>query len=916
MATLTAPSGRKYTWNKPGDPTKQDMDALVAYDSSVTKPAMGDLKVADIDPMQQAVKDSANVASAPFVPPPASPGGYPTREVSARDKEMLAMGAGVLASAPLAPVAGAGALATLGSLALGGAVAGGASALTAGALSEKGISPGEVVKETAIGAGVGLFMHPLAKAIGYAARVGGQLFSSGPDKLRRVGAAMFSPKAPHPGTMEAAQARNVIQQTTGVDVPMGVGEAIGNPSLASQLVAAHPEAELTMEARDALKRTIVFTATSLRNAGASSDDLAKETVRVLQAEVGRISKPAEQAVSDLSKELHSSIKKGFDEVLNEAITVIPGTSATPLSAGTRIKDALSQGYKEFKSTDAVNYNAARALPEHKSLVIGTTNTRSWANSLEDSTVQKLKEEAPEELSMLLDEFEKPMSSSTAAAAPTAGGAIPSFLPEGTQKIVGGVKQLSDEQTLQAMRNLRTKIGDSIDDSAILPGLSEREKKAAYAAVTKDIDSAIDSLPTGELKAAYQKANTYHKTHVDRFLGRSTQSAMKDVGAAGGMSPENLASKLLGKDGSTQLSLLRESAGPTHAPAITDASREFLFNHVSKDAKNSVTGDLSVGSLVKGIDNLSPEIQSEFFPGLAVVKRAANREAALLDVKPDVVLKTLDIDPDLLQKAFQGDAKQVADKLQAAVKASSKAQQIFKGTVMDALRDGNTTGLSDAVARNPAKFVRTVLDGGTFSPDQTKRAMDAIFREHPVVGGQLQFQLVDDLLSTYTSAEGINVQRLLQDLKPEGKFSKSGAVREHIKAVLGDGTFSQLESSVKALAALDKVGSTITPQSPLIEVAAKGVGGLLGGIAGPAIHAGSIGVGNAFGWMSRLAPRIRYRVAATILTTPELRQLASQPISRISMDKVGEIASATARAIAAAEGSDSPDIYELQNSVAK
>ena len=901
-------------------PTQEDVAEIFASRTTAQAPqGMGDVKASEADPaMQQAVAESATVAGG-FVAPPASPGGYPTREVSARDKELFATGAGMLAAAPIIPAAGAGALATLGSMALGGAVSGGASALATEAMAdaprEGGLlgSAGRVAKEAALGGLLGGATYPVAKLIGEAARIGGRLFAQGP---KAAAAALFSPKAPHPGAMEANQARNIIQTSTGIEVPMGVGEAIGNPSLASELSAAHPEAELTQEARDALKRTIVFTATNLRNAGASSDDLAKETVRVLQSEVGKISKPAETAISELSGELHASIKKGFDEISNEAAALVPGTAATPAIAGTRIKEALNRGYGEFKAIDAENYGAARALPEHKSLKVGTENTRAWANSLEDTTVQKLKEESPQEFSLIVDQFGGGIPQAGAEQAAAAGGAVPSFLPEGTQKIVGGVKQMSEEQSLQAMRNLRTKIGDSIDDSTILPGLSDREKKAAYAAVTQDINDAVDALPDGALKAAYQKANAYHAQNVDRFIGKSTESALKGVGAAGGISPENLANKLLSADAATQLKLLRDAAGPTHAADVTNTAREFLFNHVGEAARNSTTGELSVGSMVSRISKLSPEIQAEFFPGLGALKKAANREAALLGLKPDSVIKTLEVDPDLLQQALQGDAKLVAEKLQAAVKASTKAQQTFKGTIMDALRQGNTTELSDAVARNPAKFVRTVLDGGSFSPDQTKRAMDAIFREHPVVGGQLQFQLVDDLLSSYTSAEGINVQRLLADLKPEGRLEKSGILREHVRAVLGDGTFSQLESSVKALAALDKVGSTLTPQSPLIEVAAKGVGGLLGSVAGPAVHAGSIGSANAAAWLARLAPRLRYRVAATILTTPELRQIASQPINRVTVDRLNEIAAATAKAIAASDGEDSPDIYELQTSITR
>jgi len=68
MAEITSPSGRVYQWNKPTPPTKDDIDALVAYDSSVggtpSTSAQPSTPVADpgsAEQLQKAVNQSASV---------------------------------------------------------------------------------------------------------------------------------------------------------------------------------------------------------------------------------------------------------------------------------------------------------------------------------------------------------------------------------------------------------------------------------------------------------------------------------------------------------------------------------------------------------------------------------------------------------------------------------------------------------------------------------------------------------------------------------------------------------------------------------------------------------------------------------------------------------------------------------------
>jgi hypothetical protein len=65
-------------------------------------------------------------------------------------------------------------------------------------------------------------------------------------------------------------------------------------------------------------------------------------------------------------------------------------------------------------------------------------------------------------------------------------------------------------------------------------------------------------------------------------------------------------------------------------------------------------------------------------------------------------------------------------------------------------------------------------------------------------------------------------------------------------------------------------------------------------------------------MVKLAPRIKYKVASYVLSTPQLRELAMKPIGRFSKEELNAVLRGTAAAIASTEGEDSPDIDELQN----
>lgn len=955
MATFTSPSGREYQWNKDTPPTQADVDAIVAYDAQVSsgqgQPSIGELRrregsgeiaaavpqtvqqaaqsltpatdsVASPSAFEKLVSEFGKTGSLGYEMPPMTQYGTPEREAEAKGyikgiKTAAPIAAGIIGSELAAPAVAAKELPWMMAQFAGQGAAGGLAQQTTEEIGA-GLQPGaagRVGMATAESATLGPIAATVARYAPVGIEMASEAFKSGADRLKRIGAVMFKPAfKPSLDAINANEARGLISSVTGIDVPVGVAEAIGDPEIANYIAKTPIGAEIPDQVKDQLKRQVAFSAMRMKNSQISAEDLAKDTIGILKGELGAVSKPAENAINSISNQLAPALRNAFDEIQNSAKALIPNTAATPTTLGNKLKSLVKSGYDKFKETDTINFNAVKANPLYREVKVQPSAIKDWADELEASTVQMYKA-SPEETTRILNQFGDPYNVQEVIKDTKA---IPSMLPEGTRAYVGAVGNMADAQSIDSLRRMRTMVGESIGQQNVLPGLSDAAKKRLYTAITQDINSTVESLPTSTLKDALKKANDFHRENVDKFVFKRIENIINPTGEAGGATPASIMSKLESKDASTYLDEIYSAARPEDVPAINSTIGEYLFNQIGNGAKNSVTGEVSIGKVIQGIEKLSPEIQKKFFPNIEIVKSLAQREEFLGKIKPESVVKNLEIDTVALIEALNGDrtkVRAVMGSIENALKQSEKLNQQLKGTVLGALSKNSTTEVADAVVKDPVRFVRSITDG-TYTTDQITKTFNLIARENPELAGQLQFSYLDDLFNTYGKGGGINVTQLVKDMASESAIGKAGPLRARTEAILGSGKTSNLETILGALAKLDKAASNVTERSPLIEVIARGGGAVAGEMLGSTARVGPIGMANQAFALSKLVPQLKYNIAASMLATPELRQIAMKPISQITRDEMNVVLRNTIQFAGAKLGPDAPELSELKSQVIK
>lgn len=725
----------------------------------------------------------------------------------------------------------------------------------------------------------------------------------------RAKATFFRPRySPRVGSLETSQIRDTIESSTGVRVPVGVAEAIGEPGLVEAIKNAPVGAEVTPQHMESLKRLIVLNATELggKNTGITTDELAKSAVDILRNRLGAVSKPYEDAIATLSAQLKPSIDKGLSYVQNEANALIPGTASTPSFLGNKFRELQQAGYDFFKQTDTKNFNTLRNDPTYQKLTVKTPSMSEWANNIDAQAVQMFKG-TPEQAGGLVDEFGFQIPKEEVLA--TRG--IPSTYPKGTREYVAAIGNMTEDQSIDSLRRYRTQVGDSIGKDDLLPGLSDKAKKDLYKAITTDIDNAISNLPTGTLRGKLDAANKFHRENVDKFVGRQVQSLIKDVGAEGGAGPASIASKLESADAPTFLESIKSAARPEDATAIDSTAREYLFNQAAKSGLDPVTGEISVSKVVNYINGLAPEIQSQFFPNAKEIAGLAKKQSALAGLDPNKVISNLTVDAKLLSDAVGRRDLAIMDTIADAIKKKAEMEKQLRGSILGALKKASSSDVTDIVSQNPKNFISGIVDG-SYTPQQSRAALDMIGRESPMLVQQLQFQYVNDLIEKYTTSGVLNSKKLASELAGESVLGKASDVRNYADAILGGGKVSKLKSVLDNVARLEQLKTPVASNDAFVEAVIRGAGALAGEAVGGVARVGPIGMANQAVRVAKLTPGVRYKIASHILSTPELRELAMKPIGRFSKDELNAVLRGTAAAIAANEGEDSPDIDELQN----
>lgn len=696
-----------------------------------------------------------------------------------------------------------------------------------------------------------------------------------------LAARILAPSEERIANAAANRGRDVIEAATGERPPIGVGEAIGSPDVVQSLKVIPEGAEPTQEAMELLKRNVLFSASRLGGIGLTADEIAKDALGTLRAHVGDISGKVVKATEDLASTYATKLADAHAEIQAGAGAIFPNSGASAKTLGEKLRDEAQTAFQATKSAWDTLYEKARNAPGYRDPVIDVAPLGQWVGSVEGAALQTPK-----------------------------GAAIASALPEGTKTFIDTIRQAAGKpQSIEALKNLRTEVADGISDADYLPGIGAGRKKQLVGVLTGIIDKGLDTLPSGELKAAMKAANANYSQNVDRFQGALASGILRDTGKAAGKNPETVAGLFSGPQGASNLETVRNLLGSS-ADQGDAIIREHLLNEIGQSAKDPF-GKFSVAKLEKGLADLPPEVRSVVLRNTSALSTLAEREARLKGLPdPQKFAEGLTLDAPTLQKALgPGATKDVDAAMQEAVAAKAIEAKAFRNQVLNDISKSS----SDALEKNPAAFVDGILSG-SFSPIHVRGAMDILARESPQAAEQVQFRYLEKLLSDASNKNGLDAALLARSLEKTSATGTGGASTGTAEAILGTGRTEQLRKLASSFGSIDAAaGSKIGQDSSVLEGILRGAG-LVAGASEMIPKVGPVGASNVLGFIARKSRETRYAVAASLLTDQSLRQIASKPLSQVTKDELRQIVSVAIKALAGAGASDST-ISDLAESAA-
>ena len=169
----------------------------------------------------------------------------------------------------------------------------------------------------------------------------------------------------------------------------------------------------------------------------------------------------------------------------------------------------------------------------------------------------------------------------------------------------GLDAASGQTTFQALRSIRTKIGEKINDAQLVGDVNQGELKQLYGALSKDIEAAAKAAgPKAE--QALKRANRFYRAGSDRIEGTLqplVRGRFQDRILAGLESG--------GREGSTQIRSVMKSLSPEQQDIVTGSIIKRLGR--ATGSQQDETGEaFSFGTLLTRWANLDQRAKDALF----------------------------------------------------------------------------------------------------------------------------------------------------------------------------------------------------------------------------------------------------------------------------------------------------------------
>ena len=748
--------------------------------------------------------------------------------------EMLAAGVPALARAAMAGKL----LQRTGAQTALGATGGAASALPKAAElvveGKPAQAAGEIAKETAIGGALGpVIGEPMRVGMAGLKALGGKL-----PLIKETFANLFRPVDLTSDQLKMLRSVQTIETATGQQVPISLAGAIDSQAISKRM--ALEGAEPDPETMGQLYELALHRAANTPRGNRTPQEISRQVFDVLDPQRQGLGKQAEMAVQAFSNRAANSVNNAEQKIRQVGKTFFaPGRSLA--SIGNDLKELAENSLETARTSWNKAYSDAKSLPEYSQTLVDLQPLIDFANS----TGLNL--------------------------AKTAGGNISVIAaPAGQRATLAAAEDLLNTASLEEARNLASNLSKQIRQAGVLPGVDVRTKAQLAEIAANQIDSAVSQTPA--LQKALGAANQNYAQNISRFRGNLSEGILKEVGEGGGLSGEAIISRLTGSNAETNLALLTDLLGSSNTQKGIDLVKEAIISTASQAGRKGA--GINVGKMFETINGLPEPVRNRLFPNYANIRNAFISESRLGDIRtavksPEGYLASVNADPRFVEQMLG-----TTDK--------STLQQLAQKAVQEDVRvksELSKLGLDKVVDRDAFDIAKFVSD--PVNQPKIANVVSRLSSRKPDVLRDVQSLFIDDLLQQSKTGDVIDGQKLLNLVSsgvPAGQATAGRVASpffETANTLLGPTGRQELEKVAKAIADMP------VPAKSASDVNRGLINYLLVGYQGGNVAQGTVPATLAF--LSRLwnsKSEVRYRFAAKMLSSPELRKLAMTPVKDV------------------------------------
>lgn len=628
---------------------------------------------------------------------------------------------------------------------------------------------------------------------------------------------------------DALAAQKYFKDKYGIEVPLSVGESTGS-DLASRTEAfveklpggSEPAKALKKKQEDSLRelQRIMMSGTS-----GTDEEVGNKMMEALRMKVQPLEEGAKVAREGLSSTAEGEIRGAIDSALG---------SATPLNkseVGQLIKGRVTVLRDAARAKADAAYAQVNALPGGTGKIFPTTGLAAEAKKILDNLPAPEKQVT--KVSPIAGPTGQPITTTSSVAETD-----PNFVPP---NVLARLRSLADlgnaKVSLSDLQQMRREVYDDIARGQGVPGLGTHYLADIGKALTKAIDSGINSMPGGQLKTALQNANKIYKDEVIPFndsgiselFRRSNENPVGDF---------ELVNKIIKNPDS--FNQFKRVLGAT-SPEFTAVKRT-IADDLLRESSIKGTDLLDAATFINKITalrNFSPEITDEVF-GKNI--KSLVDSAKYLELAQGAKF-SLD---DLKFLAAKGTPSSL--KLRELIAAQEKLDDAYSNRI---LKEASSGSLKEV---KPSEFVARFIDNA--EPSEVKKVMtlmDAKTTE------EVRAKTIQKVLNDATrpaKAGDLNQilsgdkSRLVGSLKITEQL-RDNTFREKLQDILGPDAFEDFTQYVKLSTAPERK-----------EEAFKAAGGLAAGT-----QIASLAQGNLYKYLNSSV--VNY-ITAKIITFAPLR----------------------------------------------